>query len=424
MLSKYLPERRGSRYGGRDGSPGLFGAVLLGALVCPLTRCSKPEKPQEPVVTVEVATAKKMSIQRKVETEAVLYPLVETPLEPKISAPVRKFYVNRGGSVHSGELLAELENEDLKAAVVESKGNFQTAQANYDTFVKTGLPQLLEKARLDVKAAEQSKNVAQQVYQSRQSLYSQGAIPRRDIETSRVAFTQAQNQYQLALAQLKALQSGGREQQLKAAEGQLASARGRYEAAQAQLSYSEIRSPIDGVVSDRLLNPGNTAMAGQPVITIMDISSVVARAHLSPQQASWLKLGDTAMIPVSPSQDGIPAKVTMISPAIDPNSTTVEVWVTAANPSGKVRPGGTVDETIIAETVPDAIVIPEVALQTAPDRSTSVMVVGADGRAHQRSVTAGILDGDEVQITKGLNAGERVVTQGAYGLPDGTKVKY
>ncbi len=424
MQSNSSPDIRANQGPEGNRKPGLFAAVLLAALVCPLTHCSKEAKPPEPLVTVEVATVKKMLIRRKVETEAVLYPLVETPLEPKINAPVRKFYVNRGSYVHAGELLAELENEDLKAAVMESKGNFQTAQANYDSFLKAGLPQLLEKARLDLKAAKQARDEAKQIYQSRRSLYSQGAIPRRDLETSRVAFTQAQNQYQLALAQLKALQSGGREQQLKAAEGQLASARGRYEAAQAHLSYSEIRSPIDGVVSDRLLNPGNTATAGQPVITVMDISSVVARAHLPPQQASWLKLGDAAKITVSSGQADIPGKVTMISPAVDPNSTTVEVWVTAANPSGKLRPGGTVDETIIAETVPDATVIPEVALQTAPDGSTSVMVVGADSRAHQRSVTAGIRDGDEVQVTKGLNAGERVVTQGAYGLPDGTKVKF
>lgn len=401
----------------------LLGAMLVAAQVFPLTRCAKQEKSQEPVVTVEAATAHKMTIQRKVEAEAVLYPLVETPLEPKISAPIVKFYVNRGNKVHAGELLAELENRDLKAAVLGTQGAYETAQANYDAFLKAGLPQLLEKARLDLKAAEQSKNEAQQIYQSRKSLYAQGAIPQRDLAASGLNLTQAQNQYQLALARLQALQSGGREQQLKAAEGQLASAQGQYQAAQAQLSYSEIRSPINGVVSDRLLNPGNTATAGQPVITVMDISSVVARAHLTPQQASWLKLGDAASVSVSPGQPNVLGKVTMISPAVDPNSTTVEVWVTAANSKDKLRPGGTVTETIVAETVPDAVVIPAVALQTSPDRTAKVMVVGAGGHAHLRGVTPGIRDGDEIQIVKGLEAGERVVTQGAYGLPDNTRVK-
>jgi HlyD family secretion protein len=420
-LDLYLPVDYG-RYK-TPASSSQWRALLLLGSVCLLAHCAKQEKAPEPLVTVEAATAKRMTIERKVETEAVLYPLVETPLEPKISAPVVKFYVDRGAAVHAGQLLAELENQDLKAAVLETKGSYETALANYETFTKASLPQLLEKARLDLKAAQQARDEAQRIFESRQSLFAQGAIPRRDLETSRVNFTQAANQYQITLAQLKALESGGREQQMKAAEGQLASAKGRYEAALAQLSYSEIRSPIDGVVSDRLLNPGNTAMAGQPVITVMDITSVVARAHLPPQQAAWLHLGDPAKILVSSGQAEVPARVTMISPAVDPNSTTVEVWVTAANPSGELRPGATVHETMVAETVSDAVVIPAMALQTAEGGSTLVMVAGADGRAHQRNVTAGIRDGGSVEITNGLKAGEQVVTQGAYGLPDNTKIR-
>ena len=77
---------------------------------------------------------------------------------------------------------------------------------------------------------------------------------------------------------------------------------------------------------------------------------------------------------------------------------------------------------MLAQTIPDALVIPAAALLTGRDGTTSVMVVGADNRAHQKNVSVGIRQGDQVQITEGLQAGDRVVASGAYGLPDNTQV--
>ena len=83
------------------------------------------------------------------------------------------------------------------------------------------------------------------------------------------------------------------------------------------------------------------------------------------------------------------------------------------NASGRARSARL---TIIAETVPEAVVIPAVAVLTAPDGGTSVMVVDAQNKPHQKSVKIGIRDGDDAQVTEGLQAGERVVTVGAYDL--------
>ena len=93
---------------------------------------------------------------------------------------------------------------------------------------------------------------------------------------------------------IAALQSAGKKQQLKSAEGQLTSAKGKYEGAAAQLAYSEVRSPIDGVVTDRPTYPGETPPAGTPLLTVMDTSSVIAKAHIPQDQAVQLKPGDAA----------------------------------------------------------------------------------------------------------------------------------
>jgi HlyD family secretion protein len=88
-----------------------------------------------------------------------------------------------------------------------------------------------------------------------------------------------------------------------------------------------------------------------------------------------------------------------------------------------LRPGTTVSVQMIAHSFNDALVIPASALLKPPDGGTSVMVVGADGRAHRVSVETGVRQGDRLQVIKGLNGGEKVVNNGAYGLPDNTRVK-
>jgi multidrug efflux pump subunit AcrA (membrane-fusion protein) len=99
------------------------------------------------------------------------------------------------------------------------------------------------------------------------------------------------------------------------------------------------------------------------------------------------------------------------------------VWVETGNAKGALRPGSTVQVQIVARQVPDAITIPAAALLQNPEGGRSVMVVGTDQHAHQTEVEVGIRSADRVQITKGLTAGQTVVTTGAYGLPDNTRVK-
>jgi multidrug efflux pump subunit AcrA (membrane-fusion protein) len=346
----------------------------------------------------------------------VIYPLRQAALTPKISAPIRKFYVERGSHVHTGELLAELEDQDLAAAVTDNKGAYEQAEAAYETATKQSLPEEIQKAELDTKAARDSMQVAQKLYASQQNLFQQGATARKNVEDADLTYVQARNQYDIALRHVESLRKFGKEQQLKAAEGQLTSARGKYLGAQAQLSFAEVRSPIDGVVTDRPLYPGEMAAAGSPLITVMDLSQVVARAHIDQQEAAALKVGDPASILAPGMADNIPGKVTLVSPALDPGSTTVEVWVQAANPHERVRPGASAKVTMIAETAPKALVIPAVAVLTAPDGATSVMVIDAQDKVHLKNVKIGIRDGEIVEVTEGLQPGERIATVGAYEL--------
>ncbi len=395
-------------------------SVIVGVALL-LSSCSKKEPETEPEVTVQAAKVEKQSIQQVVRSEAVLFPKNQAAITPKIVAPVKTFYVNRGSRVHAGQLLAVLENRDLAAAETENKGSYQQAEANYGIETSSALPEEWQKAEYDLKAAKETYDAQQKIYDSRKKLYEEGALPRKDFDSSLVALTQAKSQYEIATMHMAALQNAGKKQQLKSAEGQLTSAKGKYEGAAALLAYSEVRSPIDGVVTDRPTYTGETPPPGTPLLTVMDTSSVIAKAHIPQDQAVQLKPGDAARVH-APGDIEVAGKVSLVSPALDPNSTTVEVWVEAPNPDGRLRPGTTVTLEMVASTVNDAIVVPASALLKTPEGTTTVMIV-KDGHAQQVEVEAGIHDNDRVQITKGLAGGETVIVRGSYGLPDKTKVK-
>jgi HlyD family secretion protein len=121
--------------------------------------------------------------------------------------------------------------------------------------------------------------------------------------------------------------------------------------------------------------------------------------------------------------DPVDAKVSLISPALDPGSTTVEVWLRVDNPKHQLMAGTPVHASISGRTVKNALLIPTEALQSAADGSKYVMVIGSDGSAHKHPVTVGIQNGKEVQIVAGITAQDTVITVGAYALDDGTKVK-
>jgi HlyD family secretion protein len=373
--------------------------LAAAAVATSLAACSSNDAPdQAPTVTVQVATAASNSIQQIVSADAILFPKDQAAIIPQTAAPVKKFYVDRGSRVHAGQLLAELQNQEAAGTYAENQGGLQEAQTNYDT--------ASQKAQQDLALAKQQLDAAQRVFDGRQKLLSEGAVSAKDVEDAHISLTQAQNQYQNAQKQYD----------LRVAEAQLEAAKGKAASAEAQLNYTKIVSPIDGVVTDRPYFPGETPAAGAAVITVMNISQIVARAHIAQDQAGRLKIGEDATITTAGLADPLKAKVTLVSPALDPNSTTVEVWITASNAGEKLKPGSSAHVSIVAQTVPHAIVIPSAALLTATDGSSSVITLSADNKPTKKDVKVGVRNADDAQITDGLKVGDRVVTTGAFEL--------
>jgi multidrug efflux pump subunit AcrA (membrane-fusion protein) len=399
-------------------------ALLLALLCIACTGCKKTENAAPEVsVTVQAAHPAVAPISEEIAADAILAPLSEAALSSRINAPVRAEYVQRGDHVRKGQLLLTLDDRDLEGSALDSQGAFTSAQANLKAVTDATIPEELTKARLDADQLKTALEVAQATAAERQKLYHQGALSGRDADIAVAAEAQAKAAYETARAHAEAIARTTRVTDQQAAEGQLTSAKGRLENAQAQVSYANLRSPIAGVVTERPLFPGETAAAGNPIITVMDTSSLLAKLHVAQATAQQLTLGHEAEIHVPGLADPVRAKVSFISPALDPGSTTVEVWLKLPNADGHLKVGTPVHAVILGRTVEDALQVPVGAILPGQESGTAVMVVGPDGEAHKRAVKTGIRTEDSVQILSGLSPSDNVIAEGGYGLDEGTKVQ-
>ncbi len=427
--------RRQKAEGSRPGSPparqmrskwiGLFVVMVSVALA----GCSKPEEKEvEAPAPVQVTAVTQDTIRRIVAGDGVLYPLDQQNVMPKPSAsgatsPVQKFYVNRGDHVKSGQLLAVLENRDLKFAMDSNKGQVDQAEANLEATQGASIPESVVKARTDVEADRETADAAKKVLDSRQELFKQGALAERQVDEARVNWAQANSALLTAQEHLRTLEAVAKDAQIKQAAAQVTAARGQYQSAEAQVAYTEIRSPMNGTIADRPLYAGDMASTGQPLFSIVDISRVVARVNVPQGQAPTVRVGMPADVTITDGGEQLRGRVTVVSPTTDPASTTVQVWVQIENPGERLKPGAAVHAAIVTEIFKAVPVVPTTAILPGEEGGTMVLVVDSNSVAHQRPVQLGVREGNRVQVLNGARPGEEVVTVGGLGVDDKSKVK-
>jgi HlyD family secretion protein len=397
-----------------------YSLIAFSALLTGCGGAKREAAEAEAPVPVQVDDVTRGPIDLIVEADAILYPVNQANVTSKITAPLKRILVNRGDHVKAGQLLAELENADLAASAQESKSQSDQAQASLQQLTGATVPEDQAKSQADVQSAQQTLDAAKKLYENRVELQKQGALAQKLVDDARVSLAQAQSALDTARSHQQSQQRVGAAEQIKGAQAQAAAAKAHYDSAAVQAGYAEIRSPITGIVSDRPLYPGETAASGSPIIAIVDISKVIARANIPIKSAASIKVGKQATIA---GPDGpISGTVTVVSPSVDPSTTTVEVWIQADNPLEILKPGGTVHVSIRADLIQDTLLVPAAALLSSDEGGEKVMLFGKDNKAHERKVNVGIREGARVQILGGVNEGDKVITSGGLGLDDKAKV--
>jgi HlyD family secretion protein len=378
-----------------------------------------------PVVSVRVAKAEQQSISAKVSAVGTIFPREQATVGAKISAQIKQMALLKNKVVKAGQVIAVLESRDLLAQRNEAVAALREAQANERSVVTGNIPQTNAQDEKALRDARANVANARATYERRQTLYAQNGISKKDLEASQLALTTAENDLRLAEQTVNLRTSSLNPNDRALAEARVAQAQQHLATLDAQMSYATIRAPISGIVTDQFQYEGEFAAAGAKLVNIADISQVIVKAPFADTVTAQLKIGDSAtVLPTDQAGDQMTGQISLVSRASDPINRTVEVWVTLGNGAGVLRANGAAQVTVSTQSKNDAIVVPAsaVTLEASNADEGTVMVVDETSVAHEKKVTVGIRTADKMEIASGLQAGETVVIEGNYSLPDGTKV--
>ncbi|MCL5287159.1 MAG: efflux RND transporter periplasmic adaptor subunit [Acidobacteria bacterium] len=379
---------------------------MLALLVCVLLAgcaAQKEEAGPKPVVEVKVAQAELADVQITVHAPTTLFPREQATIASKITAPIRWLGARKGDRVAAGQVLARLENRDLLAQRTEA----------------------LDRARTDLASAEAALNQAQKNFDRRQKLFEQGAIPNRELVASQTELAQAKAAHEVAKKFFDLLNNPARQQELRSAAVKPAQGKIRESFLNAQIEFTEIRSPFAGTITEQYVYPGDMAKPDSPIFTVMDLSVAVARAQVPEAEIAGVTAGKTCAFENADRPDAkAQGRVSVVNQAVDPARRTVEVWCELANARASLRAGEFGSLTIVTGAAPRSVVVPKEAVQFLEGtRKGFVMLVGADKHAKRVEVEGGEIFSGKVQIKQGLKAGDTVIIEGGYGLPDGAEVR-
>lgn len=216
----------------------------------------------------------------------------------------------------------------------------------------------------------------------------------------------------------KGLVSAGAFENLKY---ELEALKAAHDLATLELGYTEIRAPIDGVISQRFIKVGNTLAINAPTFHLSDLDPLLAYLHVPEREYRRLEPGQQAIVEVDAlAGRRFPAQVERISPTVDPATGTFKVTVEVDDADQQLKPGMFARLSIVYDTHPDALLIPRVAL-IDDDTSTAVFVV-EENVARRTTVRTGFVDGGKIEVLEGLSGGDEVVVIGQNGLRDGARV--
>jgi RND family efflux transporter MFP subunit len=380
----------------------------------------------QPIVSVKLAKAEIGPIAQPLDLVGTISARQEATLSPKVSAQIAQMGLLKNRVVHRGDVLAILESRDLTAQQAEAAAALREAEIGITNTGSGAIP--LTNAQ-DVKAVRDAQGTldnARKTFDRRKTLFDQGGISKKDLETSQLDVTKAEDDLRLAEKSASLHQGTTNPSDLAAARSKAQQAAGHLAALQAQAGYATIRAPFDGVVGDQFLFQGDFATAGTKMLTVADTSTVIVKAPLSVDASMHVHAGDAATIqPDSLPGVTLQGTVSLVGSAADPQSRAVELWIALPNPGGRLRPNSAARVTVNSGGVPNAVVVPTAAvtLDATNANAGTVMVVDDKSVAHEVKVTTGAHSRERTQITSGLRGGETIVIEGNYGLPDGTKVQ-
>jgi len=385
--------------------------VLLAVGVAALLLAAKLGREPAKIEPEKLVRVERMDLARSVVATGKIEPTTKVEIKSKASGIILKLPVNVGDRVRQGQVICELDQNDLlprlrqvQAALGVAEATLKSARADY---ARTKI----EAAGPDVPFLKRDLERAGQLFADK--LIAQSA---RD---------DAEKNYELALNRQLQAQSnlGVADAAITKAQAQVDQSRAQVEQAEEDIRNATIRSPIDGVVLSRDREVGDAVSsilvmgAGATLImTVGDLSEVYVKGKVDESDIGKVYLAQPARITVeSYKNQRFTGKVTKMSPmgVEKDNVTTFEVRVSISNESRKLMADMTANAEIMLEEHRGVLTIPEGAVIYKKDRSTAVEIPDPEQKAGKRRVpvTLGISNGSRTEILKGVSEGQQVVLQ-------------
>jgi HlyD family secretion protein len=344
-----------------------------------------------------LAAIEKGDLARSVVATGKVQPLTKVEIKSKASGIVKRLYVDYGDRVKQGQVLAELDKEQLEAAVREANANLLAAEAAWERNKIAAEGPDLPFLKLALERARQ--------------LYGDGLIAPSVLED-------ADKAYQMALNAQTAAKS-----QARVSKAEVEKAKAALERYESDLRYATITSPMDGLALSRDVEVGDAVSSilvlgsqATLVMTLGDVSEVYVLGKVDEADIGRVYMGQRARIVVESFKDkSFDGKVTKISPLgkEKDNVTTFEVRVSISNPTGELKTNMTANAEIILEEKKGVLIVPESAVLYDKDRKPSLEVPDPKGEGGKRKVAVklGISNGVKTELVEGLKEGDKVVLQ-------------
>jgi HlyD family secretion protein len=410
--------------------------LTIGVIVSLSLGCQSQTKPTpqgslstsptpETIVKVQVAKADYGSLANEASAIGTVAPVEQTTVSANVSAQIQGMGQWKNRAVRKGEVLAILASGDLQAQRLQAEAALKEARLNLESVKKISIPQSLAQLRKSLIDAKAAADNAQTVYDRRKGLYEKGGLSLRELESSELVLVNAKSNLTLIQENLDIQKGAVGPNSVDIALARVEQAADRIKIIDSQASFTEVRAPIDGTVTDQFLFQGDYASQGSKILLIASVDNIVVKARFPDTTAAGIVKGQAVSVfqEIEPDEK-IEGKVSLVSRSTDMVNRTVEVWAEVPNDSGSLKIGDAV-RMFVGLGGKAEIVIPLSAVTLdSPNSTTGIVdVVDKNSLAKEQRVEVGHQHQGKVQVLTGLSAGDLVVTEGNFGLPDGTKVQ-
>ena len=364
---------------------------------------------------VEVAPVTQGLIEEKLLRTGDIAPYAQVTIYSKVQGWVEKINVREGDRVKIGQVLATLDGREAVATVAQSKASLEAAVARLKQVKATSeetIQSQIQQAKANLELTESDLKRARELQQK-------DFIARQQLDEAVTKYNVAKAAYDLAL---NSVRQKTWENDIALAEAQVQQAKATLDLNQAQLANLIILSPMNGKITKRYVDPGIMVKDTTPILALMDLDEVKMMVNVIEKEFVRLQKGQEVKVTVMAFPDRMfQGRIAIITPALDLQSRTAEIQISIPNPGYILNPGMFGRVEALLRSNPQATLIPIQALITEEDKDFVYAV--KDGKAYRRPVQKGISKDTFVEITRGLNPGEQVVTAGQEFLRDAIPVR-